>query len=114
MQRVIDSGSLVSDVLFQLHVSPSLYLYYKATISFCTETGVTLFGLVEQDYQLPEDIIEEMGLETFDFDTFSVDTFEADTFKFETFDAESIEPDTLGIRMLRRGVLGISKIGYVK
>lgn len=87
---------------------------YKAVISFCTETGVTLFGLVEQDYQLPQDIIEEMGLETFDFDTFSIDSFEADTFKFETFDAESIEPDTLGIRMLRRGVLGISKIGYVE
>lgn len=87
---------------------------YKATISFCTETGVTLFGLVEQDYQLPQDIIEEMGLETFDFDTFSLDSFEADTFKFETFDAESIEPDTLGIRMLRRGVIGISRIGYVE
>lgn len=87
---------------------------YKVTISFCTETGVTMFGLVDQDYTLPEDIIKEMDLETFDFDTFSADTFEADAFKFETFDPESIRPDTLGIKMLRRGVIGITRVGYVE
>ena len=31
----------------------------------------------------------------------------------DTFSAESIEPDTLGIKMLRRGVIGISRIGYI-
>jgi len=86
---------------------------YKAAISFCTETGVTLFGLVDQDYKLPEDIIDEMGLETFDFDTFEADSFEAESFAFETFEPDTIQPDTLGITMLRRGVIGVSKIGYV-
>ena len=86
---------------------------YKAAISFCTETGLTLFGLVEQDYRLPEDIIEELGLETFDFDTFQTATFEPETFQFDTFEPETIHPDTLGITMLRRGVIGVSKIGYV-
>ena len=86
---------------------------YKAALSFCTETGITLFGLVKQDYKLPDDIIEELGLETFSFDTFSSDSFEADTFAFDTFNIDSIQPDTLGISMLRRGVIGVSKIGYV-
>ena len=86
---------------------------YKAVISFCTETGVTLFGLVDQDYKLPEDIIEEMGLETFDFDSFSAETFEPESFSFDTFEAESIQPDTLGITMLKRGVIGVSRIGYL-
>ena len=86
---------------------------YKAAISFCTETGVTLFGLVDQDYKLPEDIIDEMGLETFDFDTFEADSFEAESFAFDTFEPDTIQPDTLGITMLRRGVIGVSKIGYV-
>ena len=86
---------------------------YKAAISFCTETGITLFGLVDQDYKLPEDIIEEMGLGTFDFDSFSAETFEPESFSFDTFEAESIQPDTLGITMLKRGVIGVSMIGYV-
>lgn len=86
---------------------------YKATISFCTETGVTLFGLVEQDYRLPEDIIKEIGLETFEFETFNAETFEPDSFVFASFEPESIQPDTLGITVLRRGVIGVSRIGYV-
>ena len=85
----------------------------KAVLSFCTETGVTLFGLVEQDYKLPEDVLEEIGLETFDFDSFSADSFEPESFSYDTFDAETIQPDTLGIKMLRRGVIGVSRIGYV-
>lgn len=87
---------------------------YKAALSFCTETGVTLFGLVEQDYKLPDDIIKEMGLETFEFESFTTETFEPESFSFDTFDTETIQPDSLGIRMLRRGVIGVSKIGYVE
>lgn len=87
---------------------------YKAALSFCTETGVTLFGLVEQDYKLPDDIIKEMGLETFEFETFVTETFEPESFTFDTFETESIQPDSLGITILRRGVIGVSKIGYVE
>lgn len=87
---------------------------YKAALSFCTETGVTLLGLVEQDYKLPDDIIKEMGLETFEFETFATETFEPESFAFDTFETESIQPDSLGITMLRRGVIGVSKIGYVE
>lgn len=43
----------------------------------------------------------------------SSDTFEADSFAVDTFAAESIQPETLGITMLRRGVIGVSKIGFV-
>lgn len=86
---------------------------YKAAISFCTETGVTLFGLVDQDYKLPEDVLEEMGLETFDFDTFEADSFAAESFSFDTFEPDTMQPDSLGITILRRGVIGITRIGYV-
>lgn len=87
---------------------------YKAALSFCTETGVTLFGLVEQDYKLPDDIIKEMGLETFEFESFTTETFEPESFSFDTFETEKIQPDSLGITMLRRGVIGVSRIGYVE
>lgn len=86
---------------------------YKAVISFCTETGITLFGLVEQDYSLPEDVIADIGVQVFDYETFTSETFEPASFEFDTFDVETIQPDTIGIRFLRRGVIGVSKIGYV-
>ena len=34
-------------------------------------------------------------------------------FSYDTFEFDTIQPETLGITMLRRGVIGISKIGYV-
>lgn len=87
---------------------------YKAAISFCVETGVTMFGLVDQDYKLPDDIIEEIGLETFDFDSFEAETFEVESFEPASFEFDKIEPDTLGIKMLRRGVISVSKVGYIE
>lgn len=32
---------------------------------------------------------------------------------FDTFGTETFEPDTLDITFLRRGVIGVSKVGYV-
>lgn len=76
---------------------------YNAVLSFCVDTGFTMFGLVEQDYALPQDVLEELGIDTFEFDTFEPDTFEFDTF----------EPDTFDVIFLRRGVIGVTKVGYV-
>ncbi len=36
----------------------------KKLISFCVDTGFTCFGLVEQNYELPEDVLNELGIET--------------------------------------------------
>ncbi len=85
----------------------------KAIISFCVDSGFTMFGLVEQDYTLPKEVLEEIGIETFDYGTFEADSFEPETFEFDTFTADTFEPDTLDITFLRRGVIGVSTVGYV-
>ena len=85
---------------------------HKAIVSFCVDSGFTMFGLVEQDYTLPKEVIEQMGIETFDYESFQYDTFEPESFSFESFEIDTFEPDTLNITFLRRGVIGISKVGY--
>lgn len=85
----------------------------QATISFCAETGITMFGLVEQNYKLPEDVMEYIGVEKFDYETFEPDTFELETFKPETFEFDTFQPESLEMHYLRRGVIGISKVGYM-
>jgi len=103
-------GSFVGSV-----VGSFTYDYgYKKALSFCVDTGFTLFGLVEQDYTLPDDIIKQMGIETFDYETFEVEGFKPDTFEIESFSFDTFEPDNLEITFLRRGVIGVSKIGYVE
>lgn len=85
----------------------------SATLSFCIDTGFTLFGLVEQDYTLPREIIETIGIKNLDFDTFEFDTFKPETFDFQTFESDTFIPDNLDIKILRRGVIGVTKIAYI-
>jgi len=86
---------------------------YKKALSFCVDTGFTMFGLVEQDYTLPDEIVKKIGVDVLDYETFDVETFEPETFEIETFAPETFEPESLDIVYLRRGVIGVSKIGYI-
>lgn len=86
---------------------------YKAAISFCTDTGFTMFGLVKQDYTLPEEVLRSIGLEVFRPEKIRLKTFQPHTFKPRTFTPQRFEPKTLEIYFLRRGVIGVSEIGYI-
>ena len=106
-------GYLVGSFLGSIFGSFTYNAGQKAVVSFCVDSGFTLFGLVEQDYTLPRELLDEIGIETFDYETFEPETFEIDSFDFDTFDIDSFAPDTLDIRFLRRGVIGVSKVAYI-
>lgn len=106
-------GYLVGSFLGSIFGSFTYNAGQKAVVSFCVDSGFTLFGLVEQDYTLPKELLDEIGIETFDYETFEPETFEIDSFDFDTFDIDSFAPDTLDIRFLRRGVIGVSKVAYI-
>lgn len=84
----------------------------KKLISFCVDTGFTCFGLVEQNYELPEDVLKEMGVTTIPIDRTEISKNEINTVN-PLHDIEHTEYETIDITILRRGVIGINKIGYV-
>ena len=86
---------------------------YSATMSFCTDTGFTMFGLVKQNYTLPEEALEYIGVDVFRPKRFQPHSFQPHTFKPLTFAPQQFEPKTLEIYFLRRGVIGVSEIGYI-
>lgn len=98
-------GSTVASLTFD-------YGYRKA-ISFSVDTGFAFFGLVDQDYELPAAVVEAMGIDTFDYETFDMETFDPETFEIETFEPETFNAESLDIVFLRRGVIGINKVGYI-
>ena len=102
-------GSLIGGITY--HAGKTFF------ISLCVESGFTLFGLVQQDYALPEDIILDLGGETFKHDTFQHSVFTptpSQTNKVITdqFVVDRFSPQTISIRPLRRGVLSVSAVGY--
>lgn len=123
----LTSGSIAQTLLPQLPVlgytlgsflgsivaSVSIDICQKYVISYCVNTGFTLFGLVEQDYELPDDVLKEIGLEVFDGEQFVTEIFGGEEFVDGDFDSEEFEQDFLELTFLRRGVIGVRKIGYV-
>lgn len=84
----------------------------RKLISFCVDTGFTCFGLVEQNYELPEDVLAEMGVHTIPVPRVDVSRTEV---KYMAVDAQinKSEYETIDITILRRGIIGVNRIGYV-
>ena len=97
-------GSLAGSVIYSAAYTP--------VMSFCVETGFTMFGLVDQNYELPDDVLKEIGVEVFEYDRFEIERFDASTFEFAKMDVDRLEPVQLEMTFLRRGVIGINSVGY--
>lgn len=69
--------------------------------------------LVEQNYELPENVLKQIGVEPFEYDKFEFDKFQFDSFKPDTVTIDKIEYEKIGIKVLRRGVIEVGKIGYI-
>lgn len=82
-------------------------------VSFCIDTGFTMFGLVEQNYELPDDILESIGIDVFKYEEFEYNEFTYEKFEYNEFQFDEFNAETLDIKILRRGVIGVQKIGYV-
>lgn len=82
----------------------------NAIMSFCIDTGYTFFGLVEQDYTLPQEVLDELGVECFEYEKYYTEQMKYDTFTFDEFKPDFYDADFISI--LRRGVIGVHKIGY--
>lgn len=85
----------------------------KKLISFCVDTGFTCFRLVEQNYELPEDVMNELGVETVLIPRTQVDRIDIPRTRIGGTGIETSEYETIDITVLRRGVIGVNKIGYV-
>lgn len=98
-------GSILGGIIFE--VREHFFL------SLCIERGYTFFGLVEQDYSLPDEVVKRLGLETFNFESFDTESFQFETFQYESIELEDFEFESIDIVMLKRGLIGVRKIGYV-
>ena len=82
-------------------------------ISFCVDTGFTCFGLVEQNYELPENVLKDLGVETIPVPRTEIDRIDVPRTQIVGTSVATSEYETIDITVLRRGVIGVNKIGYV-
>lgn len=97
-------GSVVGGLVFQARE--------QIFMSLCVEHGWTFFGIVEQDYTLPQEMIKYLGLEQYQYETYEYEEYSYDKYEPETYEFETYEFEKLGITILERGVIGVRKVGY--
>lgn len=85
----------------------------NTVMSFCVDTGFTMFGIVQQDYTLPEDVLRAIGVDVFQYEKFAPRQFNHKVFTPASFNRKHFEPNSIGIQVLRRGVIGVAQIGYI-
>ena len=103
-------GSFVGSMLGSLTYD----LGYSKAISFCIDSGFTMFGLVEQDYSLPEEVMKQIGIKVFEYEKFQPKVFQPKVFQPKVFQPRKfVDVNGVEIKYLRRGVIGFNKIGYL-
>ena len=102
-------GSLIGSVF----ATVTLSVGEKCLLSFCVDTGFTCFGLVKQDYTLPESVLEEMGIAIAQVERAYPNVAEVDRATVDIVEVDRAKYDTVEFMILRRGIIGVNKIGYV-
>lgn len=98
-------GSLVGSFVF--------IAYDKAVLSYCISSGSTFFGLVDQDYKLPDGVLRELGVSLFEYEKYIPYETSFDKFTPIYYKPMTNTPSTIDIKFLRRGVIGVRQVGYM-
>lgn len=89
----------------------------KGLISFCVDSGFSCFGLVDQDYQLPEQILCEMGIQYTPITRTEVMSAKINRTGIKRTPINTTIPvnpyETVKFTVLKRGILSVNKVGYV-
>ena len=84
----------------------------RKLISFCIDSGFTAFGLVEQNYQLPDEVLADIGLDTIPVPRASVSRAEIPRAS-ASYIVQKATFETVDIKMVKRGIISVNKVEYV-
>ncbi len=82
-------------------------------MALCANTGITLFGLVDQDYALPAEMIKGLGLNVVELKTIGLKQNDVHYNQVKSIELKRNEVHTIEFFTLRRGVIGVRRLGYV-
>lgn len=78
-------------------------------LGICIESGWTLFGLVNQDYVVSDEILRQSG-----YDLFSTQSFQSQSFSTSGFSVRSFSNNSLSFTPIRRGVISCNTVGFLQ
>lgn len=102
-------GSAVGSAVGCLAFTPLKACLLKAS----TASGLTFFGLVEQDESVPPQMLKELGIKGARFKTSEFKQERYGETRARAANVKLTGLHTLGVKQLSRDVIGVNKVGYV-
>lgn len=106
-------GTLVGSMVGSIIANTVFNQVNNMMLGIAIENGCTFFGLVDYNYELPSEILEKIGYDVFDYFEIEYDTFDYDLFVYDTLNYHEINYDEMEMVFVKRGVIGVNKIGYI-
>lgn len=112
-------GYMMGSLAGSLIASSVILVGKKMLLAFCIDSGFTCFGLVEQNYELPSELLERMEYEVAQYEAIHYESVRYNTIDYSTIEYDNIEytytryAEGFEFIPLRRGIIGFNKIGYV-
>ena len=78
----------------------------------CVDNGVTFFGLVEQDYEIPQPLLKKLGLKSATVKSAEVRSAQVNAPRLSTPKIKTAQLHTVDIAFIERDLVGVNKVGY--
>ena len=101
-------GALVGNIVGAVAARMAIEQVNEVVIGIAVETGWSVFGLVDQNYTVPSDVLEASG-----WSVFKVQELDLRRLDYQRFQPQVLEVKTVGMRVLRRGVVSFSRVAYL-
>lgn len=82
-------------------------------MGLCASTGITLFGLVDQDYSLSKEMISSLGLNVVELNRIELNRTTINRNSVTRNEIQRNQVNHLEFFSLHRGVVGVRRLGYV-
>ena len=82
-------------------------------MSLCVKNGYTIFGLVDQDYTLPDEVRKKLGFPVYGYEEYRFKEYEFKKYPQKTYEMKKYDWKQIDCIILKRGVIGFRKVGYV-
>ena len=102
-------GALIGNIVGALVARLVIGQANRVILGIAADTGWTFFGIVDQNYTIPDGILLECGWELL-----KVERLECEMFQVQRLEMETLELEPVPFNVLRRGVVSFGKVGYVQ
>lgn len=101
-------GAIVGNIVGAVVARMTIEQANGIVLGIAAETGWTVFGLVDQNYTVPRDILEASGWNVLDIRKFRPQPLDLKRLQPRTLEVKSVD-----MTLLRRGVVSFGRVGYL-